>query len=250
MKESDSNGPKILFIAATHGDEGYSIPIFNKLEEKYPKNSWGYDWIIGNPEAYERKERFTQQDLNRVAPGNVNSPIYEQRRAAELMSIAQGFDIVIDVHGTESSTGAVNIIPYPRIENLALSALFPDLVNIIWYSSKSLKQGPLVQFMNKPAIEIECDKNSREAADTLYSALVGALELKKSMNLFTMLDNLTRQTWYQVVGRQQEYSESWEELKPFMTTEGLRYPFLISRTRNPAAYILEKIDLSGKFLYV
>lgn len=39
----------LLFIAASHGDEGFSIPVLEKLEKNVPKEKYGYDWIIGNP---------------------------------------------------------------------------------------------------------------------------------------------------------------------------------------------------------
>ncbi len=147
---------KLLFIAATHGNENFSIPVFKSLESEYPRNKWGYDWIIGNPKALNQGKRFTETDLNRSAPGDPNSSLYEERRAAELIETAQDYDMIVDIHGTVSPCGLVKIIPKPSIENLALASLFPELVNIIWYSARSLKKGPPVQFMAKPALEIEC----------------------------------------------------------------------------------------------
>jgi len=248
MKEASGSITKLLFIAGTHGNEGYSIPLLQKLEKEYPKENWGYDWIVGNPRALAQGVRMTEMDLNRVAPGDPNSPIYEKRRAAEIIDIAKGYDMVIDIHGTDARDTMTKIIPYPSVQNLALAALFPDLINIIWYSSRSMQQGPPVQFMGKPAIELECAKNSPEVADRLYNSLVLALNLKQAASWTTMLNNLSIQDWYQVVGKLEALDPGMREMKPFDTPEGKRYPFLTSTYRKPAAYVLAKIDPTAMFI--
>ena len=52
------NNKDILFIAATHGDEDFSVGIFKKLEKLKNSYTQSYDWIIGNERAYQKKVRF------------------------------------------------------------------------------------------------------------------------------------------------------------------------------------------------
>lgn len=240
---------KLLFIAATHGDEDFSIPALERLEAEYPKSQWNYDWIVGNPVALKQGKRFTEADLNRSAPGDPNSPLYEERRAAELIETAQEYDMIVDIHGTVSPCGLVKIIPKPSVENLTLAALFPDLVNVIWYSARSLKKGAPVQFMAKPALEIECAMNDPETDAKLFQVLARALLIKREMNWMTLVASLADQQWFQVIGRAQTYDPQAKELQSLATDRGTVYPFLTNQYRETPYYLLKKIKIEDAFLY-
>ena len=80
-------------------------------------------------------------DLNRIAPGNIKSKDYEERRVAEIVEMSKNYNFVIDLHGSISNCGVVSIIPYPRLDNLFLARLLKIKRNIMWYSKKSLKNG-------------------------------------------------------------------------------------------------------------
>ncbi len=163
---------KILFITATHGNERDGVEVMQQLEQEFPKEEYSYDWIIGNEKAYARNERYTEQDLNRSAPGSSESPIYEVRRAAEIIELGKNFDIVIDLHGTKTDSGIVTIIPYPSRENIALAKAAGLQRNVVWYSESSKTAGPLVQHMSVPAIEFECGpKGTSEAFTLTYDAV-------------------------------------------------------------------------------
>lgn len=240
---------KLLFIAATHGEEGFSIPSLKRLEIEYPRDEWGYDWIVGNPEALKQKKRFTEADLNRSAPGDPNSLLYEERRAAELIEVAKGYDMIVDIHGTVSPCDIVKIIPRPSVENLALAAIFPELVNIIWYSARSLKKGPPVQFIAKPAIEIECAMTDPEIEEKLFQVLARALLMKRQMNWMKLTAALAQQQWFQVIGRAKSYDPQAKELQPLVTEEGVVFPFLTNQYRETPYYLLKKIKIEDAFLY-
>jgi len=240
---------KLLFIVSTHGNEGFSIPVLKKLVTKYPRDEWGYDWIIGNPEALKQKKRFTQADLNRSAPGDLNSPLYEERRAAEIIEIAEGYDMIVDIHGTVSPCDMVKIISRPTVENLALTAIFPELVNIIWYSARSLKKGPTVQFMTKPAIELECAMTDPEIEEKLFQVLARALLMKREMSWIKLTATLAQQEWFQVTGRATSYDTQAKELQPLVTEQGTVYPFLTNQYRETPYYLLKRIKIEDTFLY-
>ena len=44
--------------------------------------------------------------------GDINNPVYEVRRAAELIEYSKKFDVVIDLHRTKTDSGIITIIPY------------------------------------------------------------------------------------------------------------------------------------------
>jgi len=88
---------RILVLGGTHGNE----PLGPKLVASLKKNPInGVDTVIGNPRAIKINERFAEQDLNRSFPGNPRSTIYEERRAANMMKVCSGYDIVLDFHNT------------------------------------------------------------------------------------------------------------------------------------------------------
>lgn len=82
---------KILFIVGTHGDELIGPSLLEKLSNQHDVSAL-YKSVIGNPRALAQNKRFTEADLNRVAPGDANSSIYEVARAAELVGLFKQFD--------------------------------------------------------------------------------------------------------------------------------------------------------------
>ena len=172
---------KILFIAATHGNERDGVKVMRQLEKELPREEYGYEWVIGNERAFEANVRFTEQDLNRSAPGDINSPIYEVRRAAELIEYGKNFDVVIDLHGTKTDSGIVVIVPLPNAANMDLATSVGLQRVVLWYSQKSQTAGPLVQHMPVPAIEFECGpRGTKKAFEMAYAAVRRLVEANKA----------------------------------------------------------------------
>ncbi len=88
---------KILVVGATHGHEFLGVDIIKKINQ----NNIGVDVIVGNPKAFKSKKAFLESDLNRVFPGN-NNGNYEERRAFELNGIIRNYDMVFDIHSTNT----------------------------------------------------------------------------------------------------------------------------------------------------
>lgn len=176
---------RILFIAATHGNEQDGVKVMQQLEKELPKDKYGYDWIIGNEKAYQKNVRYIDQDLNRSAPGDSSSPVYEVRRAAELVKIANSYDVVIDIHGTKTDSGIVTIIPYPTQDNIKLATATGLKRNVVWYSEKSEISGPTVQHVGVPAIELECGpKGTQGAYDLVYATVKQIIERNHAGRLY------------------------------------------------------------------
>lgn len=163
---------KILFIVATHGDEGFAIPVVKELSKVYK-----FDWVVSNPKALKENARFTQADLNRSGPGKQNSKVYEEKRAYEIIKKASKYDYVIDIHGTTANTGLFIILSNPDWKNVELAKRI-NLNKVVLWPGLSDK-GPLTQFINN-SLEIECGpKNSSATQKRLKVVLKEFLENKK-----------------------------------------------------------------------
>jgi predicted deacylase len=148
MTLNNQKAPKNLLIAATHGNEGFSLPVVQKLATEF-----GVEYLIGNPKALKQNVRGTDGDLNRSGPGDSKSPIYEQRRAAKIISKARRYDATIDVHGTVSDSGIFLILSDPNWENIELAKKL-DVENVVMWPSL-MPTGPMSQFIPR-CLEIEC----------------------------------------------------------------------------------------------
>lgn len=167
---------KILFIGATHGDEPIGINVLKSLS----KTRDDFNWIIGNKPAYRINKREFEGDLNRSAPGNINSKRYAIKRAAEILKLSKNFKYTIDIHGTSSNSGIFIIVTNPSKKNLKLASLFSIKNIIIWPSfSKDLK-GPLSEFFSC-GIEIECGlKDKKETEIKLQKIIKNFLNKNES----------------------------------------------------------------------
>jgi len=176
-----------LFIGATHGDE----PIGVRAIENLATQRSDFDWVIGNPRAYEQNTRFSEADLNRSGPGNPTSDVFEQRRAAEIIALSSKYRVTIDLHGTVSATGLFIIITNPTRENLLLARRLDVKNVVIWPAITPDLAGPLSEFF-PVGLEIECGPKNDPAIQA---------ELERVMNQF--LDgapSIQRQTVYEVYG--------------------------------------------------
>jgi len=172
---------KILFIAATHGDESIGVEVVRSLKRK------GFDFLIGNPEALKQEKRFIDSDLNRIFPGKIGGS-YEERRAIEIIKITKKYDWVIDLHGSISRTGVFIIITKLTIENLYLALRFGIKRIVIWPGAPETI-GSLSTFM--PAgIEIESGlRDDPKIKNQLKNVLVDFLKNKdKAVNFLEAAD--------------------------------------------------------------
>jgi succinylglutamate desuccinylase len=89
----------IVNVCCTHGNEVVGSHIHENFN--YGKNEF-YKWnsVIGNEKALG-KSRYIEADLNRVFPGKKYGN-YEEKRAYELMSHLQHYDLIIDWHQSVS----------------------------------------------------------------------------------------------------------------------------------------------------
>ncbi len=162
---------KILLLFWTHGDE-ISLKKSLNFIDKWTLNK--VDIIDVNEEAIKEGKRFINYNINRISPWDINSDNYELRRTAEIINKSKEYELVIDIHGTNSKVDSFILLPKCTIKHLMVSALIDCKNIVIWQSNINEKQWPLVQFMNL-GIEIEN----------------GALwDSKVERNLWKILENL------------------------------------------------------------
>lgn len=242
---------KFLLISSTHGDEGFSVPILQNLEKKFSKIEFGYDWIIGNEQAYKLSTRFTKKDLNRSAPGNENSTIYEEKRASEIIKLSSKYNYIIDLHGAISNCGVVSIIPLPTFANLVLASIFDLKRNVIWYTKSSFKNGPLVQFSKCPAIEIECGpKDSKKINATLQKALENFLKYSKNLSISKVLKRVMKKDFFVVYDKLGgEPDATFKDFTRKSINGETFYPFMSNQYPGIICYKMKKIKLEDLFLH-
>jgi hypothetical protein len=88
---------RVLVIGGMHGNEQLGILLVAQFRQK-PVD--GVDVVLANEPAIVLNQRFITEDLNRSFPGQSGDRIYEPRRAAELLTIAGRYDVVLDFHNT------------------------------------------------------------------------------------------------------------------------------------------------------
>jgi succinylglutamate desuccinylase len=239
---------KILFISATHGDEGFSIKVLDELEKKYPKDKYGFERIIGNPQALSLNLIQKEANLNRSAPGNLKSPLYEERRAAEIMAIAKRFQYVIDLHGANSRCGIVLIICKPSLPNFLLAGMFKVKKVVIWSTREDYQSGPLTQFC-ETGLEIECGpKTDKRIQKKLKMVLENFIKNYQKINIEEIMKNLKNKKFYAVYDKENQTDKTLIDFRKVRKGKEEYYPFMSNVYPNLACYKLRKIKFEELFL--
>lgn len=217
---------KLLFLAATHGNEEFTIPLLEKLEKKF-----SFDWKVANPKALAKKIRFTESDLNRSGPGNTKSNLYEERRAKKIIALGNKYKTIIDLHGTISNSGIFVIVTNPSWENIELAKKL-NIKNVVLWPGL-LPTGPLTQFIPN-SLEIECGPKSEiETSKKLERILKEYL----SGNL-----TKTKQTFYIVNGIfTKNTKKELKDFKKFRYKNITFYPLMVGQYPKMKCYMMQKL---------
>ena len=116
-------GPRVVMIAAQHGDEGFGIlGVLDLLETLDPGRLHGELWAVpcSNEAAFvdgHHHSPFDHQDMNRVHPGNSVGTATEQVSAKIFERLVPGCDLFIDVHGGSVELGNIPYVRYTDVPN-------------------------------------------------------------------------------------------------------------------------------------
>jgi len=129
---------RILIVSGTHGNEinpVWAVKQFNR-EENSLNHGIEYEYIIGNPVAYEKGCRYIDVDLNRSFKGSENfdqnkNSLYETNRANFLVDQfgIEGYkpcQIAIDLHTTTANMGTSIVLYGRRFKDFCLAALLQN----------------------------------------------------------------------------------------------------------------------------
>ncbi len=136
---------RILIVSGTHGNEInpiWAVKQFN-IEENSLNHGIEYEYIIGNPVAYEKGCRYIDVDLNRSFKEIENfdqhkNSLYETNRANFLVD-EFGIDgskpcqIAIDLHTTTANMGTSIVLYGRRFTDFCLAALLQNKFGVPIY---------------------------------------------------------------------------------------------------------------------
>jgi len=128
---------RILIVSGTHGNEinpVWAVKKFNR-EENSLNNGIEYEYIIGNPVAYEKGYRYIDVDLNRsfkeIKNHDQDNSVYEINRANFLVDQfgingSKPCQIAIDLHTTTANMGTSIVMYGRRFKDFCLAALIQN----------------------------------------------------------------------------------------------------------------------------
>ena len=129
---------RILIVSGTHGNEInpiWAVKQFNRKENSL-NHGIEYEYIIGNPVAYEKGYRYIDVDLNRSFKkiknhDQYNNSVYEINRANFLVDQfgihgSKPCQIAIDLHTTTANMGTSIVLYGRRFKDFCLAALLQN----------------------------------------------------------------------------------------------------------------------------
>lgn len=99
---------KIAVVGCVHGDEIMGKLVINELK-KNPALKQKLAFFVANEPALAKRKRCLKKDLNRVFPGKKKG-LAEERIAYFLYRQLRSFDLVIDLHATNSNFKSLAVV--------------------------------------------------------------------------------------------------------------------------------------------
>jgi hypothetical protein len=93
---------EVLVWTGTHPEEEEPLEVGESLRSDPIEH---VTTLIANVEAYKLGKRFIDLNLVAAFPGDPESPLYESRRAVEIVRTSRDYDYVVDLHSADGSGG-------------------------------------------------------------------------------------------------------------------------------------------------
>ncbi len=168
-----SASPRVLLNVCTHGSERVGLKVaayFSKL--KIENGTLIIN--IANTKAVKMRKRFIDSDLNRVFPGKKNGN-HEEKLAHRMVNFIRTFDLVIDVHSTETGVDSTLIIThYESALKPLLKAIAPKRVV---FMSATKSNALISQARQGIAFEYGKDKDQKTYNETVRGVSRALLHL-------------------------------------------------------------------------
>lgn len=230
---------KILLLFGTHGNE---IPLMDSLKYVDERHSTLFDAVVVNKSACDQKIRCIKHDMNRTSPGDIYSEDYELKRWAEIIVLSKQYNLVIDVHGTNSDSGIFALVTKWSVQNIISALQYTrDIPVVLWQTMLNNWVWPITQFVDN-GFELECGpQDDFDMAKQLWDTLNSLFQLYSSSQW--KIDPDTLDKFVHVVVWKVDGKHTFE--KDFVESElwwDLYYPILTNNQYgNTWGYICKKI---------
>ena len=141
---------KFLIVSGTHGNELNPIMAVDKFRNlNLTCKNKEFEFILGNPLAYERGLRYIDIDLNRsfdLKKSSLKRDLYEVQRAEQLVNefgpeSPKGCQIVFDLHTTTASMGTSIVMYGRRKKDFYLASILQSKFGLpIYLHEKDIQQ--------------------------------------------------------------------------------------------------------------
>jgi predicted deacylase len=101
--ERGSGSPRIAVVGGIHGDEPAGERIVERLADEVAVEKGTLQLVVANEPALAAGVRYTETDLNRTFPGDVEADAYETALAPRLTAILEGADAILALHTSHSA---------------------------------------------------------------------------------------------------------------------------------------------------
>jgi|SRR3989339_866985 len=148
--------PRVLLNACTHGNEKVGLRVLKHFKDVELLRGT-LMLHIANKQAVSKNIRFVDHDLNRVFPGKRKGS-HEEMLAYAMTPFIKAFDVVIDVHSTESGLTSSVIVTTltPEARNLITAIAPKQVIHMVATESNALISNA------KIGISFECGKDKSE----------------------------------------------------------------------------------------
>ncbi|SDJ67669.1 Succinylglutamate desuccinylase / Aspartoacylase family protein [Halovenus aranensis] len=101
--ERGSGSPRIAVVGGIHGDEPAGERIVDRLADTATVEDGTLQLVVANEPALAAGARYTETDLNRTFPGDIDADEYERALAPRLVSVLEGADAILALHTSQSA---------------------------------------------------------------------------------------------------------------------------------------------------
>lgn len=116
---------EVAIIGGIHGDEPSGVRAVRRVIEANPDLERPVELVVANPPAVASHRRFLDADMNRVFPGDPDSPDRERRLAAELLHEVNDCGVVLSLHSTHSYDQPIAFVSRSRANAQGIATNLP-----------------------------------------------------------------------------------------------------------------------------
>ncbi len=190
-----SGHESVVILSCVHGDEIIGLRVCLELKKIHLLNG-SLVGFLAHPSAYALKKREFKYDLNRNFPGKGKDK--EHYLARNIHHKLQPFDLVIDIHGTDSRIDSLAIVTKWNTHTKRLLAEFP-VEKVMYVPAHVYAKGALISHV---PLGISIEYGPNKLGHQYRTALAHVEQLLVNRGLFRGTKRLfPEKTIYTVIGK-------------------------------------------------